>query len=130
MDSCHVRYLFHQMVLGQIEEHRRSHQPINIPFFDVFLRNLCQGQCLNDWSLCRCVSNINLSLELNPIFCCSSGSSVELKEDKCWEKVEVSSNHHRANKLTDKNPKTYWESNGCTGSHFINIYMHKGVVIR
>ncbi|XP_041922384.1 cullin-9 isoform X3 [Alosa sapidissima] len=89
-----------QMVLGQIEEHRRSHQPINIPFFDVFLRNLCQG------------------------------SSVELKEDKCWEKVEVSSNHHRANKLTDKNPKTYWESNGCTGSHFINIYMLKGVVIR
>uniref|UniRef100_A0A8C1H0Y6 Uncharacterized protein n=1 Tax=Cyprinus carpio carpio TaxID=630221 RepID=A0A8C1H0Y6_CYPCA len=89
-----------QMVLGQIEEHRRSHQPINIPFFDVFLRNLCQG------------------------------SSVELKEDKCWEKVEVSSNHHRANKLTDKNPKTYWESNGCTGSHFINIYMHKGVIIR
>uniref|UniRef100_A0A673C4V5 Cullin 7 n=1 Tax=Sphaeramia orbicularis TaxID=375764 RepID=A0A673C4V5_9TELE len=89
-----------QMVLGQIEEHRRSHQPINIPFFDVFLRNLCQG------------------------------SSVELKEDKCWEKVEVSSNHHRANKLTDKNPKSYWESNGCTGSHFINIYMHKGVVIR
>uniref|UniRef100_A0A8D0A1S4 Cullin 7 n=1 Tax=Sander lucioperca TaxID=283035 RepID=A0A8D0A1S4_SANLU len=87
-----------QMVLGQIEEHRRSHQPINIPFFDVFLRNLCQG------------------------------SSVELKEDKCWEKVEVSSNHHRANKLTDKNPKTYWESNGCTGSHFINIYMHKGVL--
>ncbi|XP_076018813.1 cullin-9 isoform X2 [Genypterus blacodes] len=89
-----------QMVLGQIEEHRRSHQPINIPFFDVFLRNLCQG------------------------------SSVELKEDKCWEKVEVSSNHHRANKLTDKNPKTYWESNGCTGSHFINIYVHKGVIIR
>ncbi|KAK5615777.1 hypothetical protein CRENBAI_022306 [Crenichthys baileyi] len=89
-----------QMVLGQIEEHRRSHQPINIPFFDVFLRNLCQG------------------------------SSVELKEDKCWEKVEVSSNHHRASKLTDRNPKTYWESNGCTGSHFINIYMHKGVVIR
>ncbi|XP_072104699.1 cullin-9 isoform X2 [Mobula birostris] len=89
-----------QMVLGQIEEHRRSHQPINIPFFDVFLRNLCQG------------------------------SNVELKEDKCWEKVEVSSNHHRASKLTDKNTKTYWESNGSTGSHYINIYMHKGVVIR
>uniref|UniRef100_H3B4Z7 Cullin 7 n=1 Tax=Latimeria chalumnae TaxID=7897 RepID=H3B4Z7_LATCH len=89
-----------QMVLGQIEEHRRSHQPINIPFFDVFLRNLCQG------------------------------SSVEIKEDKCWEKVEVSSNHHRASKLTDKNPKTYWESNGSTGSHFINIYIHNGVIIR
>ncbi|XP_030051562.1 cullin-9 [Microcaecilia unicolor] len=89
-----------QMVLGQIEEHRRSHQSINIPFFDVFLRNLCQG------------------------------SSMEVKEDKCWEKIEVSSNPHRANKLTDKNPKTYWESNGSTGSHYMNIYMHRGVVIR
>ncbi|EMP36547.1 Cullin-7 [Chelonia mydas] len=89
-----------QMVLGQIEEHRRSHQPINIPFFDVFLRNLCQG------------------------------SSVEVKEDKCWEKLEVSSNPHRANKLTDRNPKSYWESNGSTGSHYINIYMHRGVVVR
>lgn len=34
-----------QMVLGQIEDHRRTHRPINIPFFDVFLRHLCQGQC-------------------------------------------------------------------------------------
>ncbi|XP_029452598.1 cullin-9-like [Rhinatrema bivittatum] len=89
-----------QMVFGQIEEHRRGNQSINIPFFDVFLRNLCQG------------------------------SSMEVKEDKCWEKVEVSSNPHRANKLTDRNPKTYWESNGSTGSHYINIYMHRGVVIR
>lgn len=39
------------MVLGQIEEHRRSHQPINIPFFDVFLRNLCQGRLnVQSWS--------------------------------------------------------------------------------
>eukprot|EP00079_Xenopus_tropicalis_P031814 XP_017945585.1 PREDICTED: cullin-9 isoform X1 [Xenopus tropicalis] len=89
-----------QMVLGQIEEHRRSQQPINIPFFHVFLRNLCQG------------------------------SSVEVKEDKCWEKIEVSSNPHRANKLTDGNPKSYWESNGSTGSHYINIFMHRGVVAR
>ncbi|XP_075441109.1 cullin-9-like [Ascaphus truei] len=89
-----------QMVLGQIEEHRRSQQQINIPFFDVFLRNLCQG------------------------------SSVEVKEDICWEKIEVSSNPHRAGKLTDGNPKSYWESNGSTGCHFINIYMHRGVVMR
>lgn len=39
-----VPSVFLQMVLGQIEEHRRSHQAINIPFFDVFLRNLCQGE--------------------------------------------------------------------------------------
>ncbi|XP_075352794.1 cullin-9-like isoform X7 [Mycteria americana] len=89
-----------QLVLGQIEEHRRSHQPISIPFFDVFLRNLCQG------------------------------SSVEVKEDKCWEKVQVSSNPHRASKLTDGNPKTYWESNGSTGSHFITVHMQCGVVVR
>ncbi|XP_067148797.1 cullin-9 isoform X10 [Apteryx mantelli] len=89
-----------QLVLGQIEEHRRSHQPISIPFFDVFLRNLCRG------------------------------SSVEVKEDKCWEKVQVSSNPHRASKLTDRNPKTYWESNGSTGSHSITVYMQCGVVIR
>ncbi|KAM7118617.1 cullin-9-like isoform 3-T3 [Ciconia maguari] len=89
-----------QLVLGQIEEHRRSHQPISIPFFDVFLRNLCQG------------------------------SNVEVKEDKCWEKVQVSSNPHRASKLTDGNPKTYWESNGSTGSHFITVHMQCGVVVR
>uniref|UniRef100_A0A452TS24 Cullin 9 n=1 Tax=Ursus maritimus TaxID=29073 RepID=A0A452TS24_URSMA len=89
-----------QMVLGQIEDHRRTHRPINIPFFDVFLRHLCQG------------------------------SSVEIKEDKCWEKVEVSSNPHRASKLTDRNPKTYWESNGSTGSHYITLHMHRGVLVR
>ncbi|XP_032537914.1 cullin-9-like isoform X3 [Chiroxiphia lanceolata] len=89
-----------QLVLGQIEEHRRSHQPITIPFFDVFLQNLCRG------------------------------SSLEVKEDKCWEKVQVSSNPHQASKLTDRNPKTYWESNGSTGSHFITVHMQCGVVIR
>ncbi|XP_071277556.1 cullin-9 [Agelaius tricolor] len=89
-----------QLVLGQIEEHRRSQQPISIPFFDVFLHNLCQG------------------------------SSMEVKEDKCWEKVQVSSNSHQASKLTDRNPKTYWESNGSTGSHFITVHMQCGVVIR
>nr|XP_044632640.1 cullin-7 isoform X3 [Equus asinus] len=89
-----------QMVLGQIEDHRRTHRPINIPFFDVFLRHLCQG------------------------------SNVEVKEEKCWEKVEVSSNPHRASKLTDRNPKTYWESNGSAGSHYITLHMHQGVLIR
>uniref|UniRef100_A0A8V5G1R7 Uncharacterized protein n=1 Tax=Melopsittacus undulatus TaxID=13146 RepID=A0A8V5G1R7_MELUD len=86
-----------QLVLGQIEEHRRSHQPISIPLFDVFLHNLCRG------------------------------SSMEVKEEKCWEKVEVSSNPHRASKLTDRNPMTYWESNGSTGSHFITVHMQCGM---
>ncbi|KAM9016211.1 cullin-9-like [Ara ararauna] len=89
-----------QLVLGQIEEHRRSHQPISIPLFDAFLHNLCRG------------------------------SSMEVKEEKCWEKMEVSSNPHRASKLTDRNPMTYWESNGSTGSHFITVHMQCGVVVR
>lgn len=59
-----------------------------------------------------------------------AGSSAEAKEDKCWEKVQVSSNPHRAGKLTDGNPKTYWESNGSTGSHFITLHMQSGVVVR
>ncbi|XP_015746993.1 cullin-9-like isoform X1 [Python bivittatus] len=89
-----------QMVLGQIEEHRHSHQPINVPFFDVFLHYLCHG------------------------------CSTEVKEDKCWERVEVSSNSQQANKLVDGNAKTYWESNGSTGSHYINVYIHHGVIIQ
>uniref|UniRef100_A0A8C6VE26 Cullin 7 n=1 Tax=Naja naja TaxID=35670 RepID=A0A8C6VE26_NAJNA len=89
-----------QMVLNQIEEHRHSHQPINVPFFDVFLHYLCHG------------------------------CSTEVKEDKCWERVEVSSNSQQANKLVDGNVKTYWESNGTTGSHYINVYMHHGVIIQ
>ncbi|KAM6184616.1 cullin-7 [Rhynchocyon petersi] len=89
-----------QMALGQIEDHRRTHRAINIPFFDVFLRHLCQG------------------------------SSVEMQEDKCWEKIEVSSNQQQVNRLTDRNPKTYWESNGSAGSHAITLYMCQGILVR
>uniref|UniRef100_U3JDL2 Cullin 9 n=1 Tax=Ficedula albicollis TaxID=59894 RepID=U3JDL2_FICAL len=59
-----------------------------------------------------------------------TGSSMEVKEDKCWEKVQVSSNSHQASRLVDRNPRTYWESNGSTGSHFITVHMQCGVVIR
>ncbi|KAM5262887.1 cullin-7 [Ctenodactylus gundi] len=89
-----------QIILGQIEDHRRTRRPINIPFFDVFLRYLCQG------------------------------SSMDVKEDRCWEKVEVSSNPHWASKLMDCNPNTYWESNGSAGSHYITLHMRPGALIR
>ncbi|KAM4693441.1 cullin-9-like [Discoglossus pictus] len=89
-----------QMLLGQIEDHRHNQQQIHIPFFDVFLRNLCQG---SNW---------------------------EDKEEKCWEKIEVSSNPNGVKKLTDGNPKSYWDSTGSSGSHYINIYMCRGVMIR
>lgn len=122
------------MVLGQIEDHRRTHQPINIPFFDVFLRYLCQGSCLSPhYSM---YPHLHLSsLHTNQAVTATPshlppGSSVEVKEDKCWEKVEVSSNPQRASKLTDRNPKTYWESSGSTGSHYITLHMQQGVLIR
>ena len=58
------------------------------------------------------------------------GSSEERKKDKYWEKMEVSSNPHRASKLIDRNPKTYWESSGSAGSHSITLHMRQGVLIR
>ncbi|XP_077137981.1 cullin-9-like [Ranitomeya variabilis] len=89
-----------QMILEQIDDQRRRNQQIRVPFFTVFLRSLGH----ESWA--------------------------GQKEDKCWTKMEVSSNPRRANKLTDGNPKSYWESSGSTGSHYINIFMHRGVVIR
>ncbi|KAB0397887.1 hypothetical protein E2I00_004516 [Balaenoptera physalus] len=130
-----------QMVLGQIEDHRRTYRPINIPFFDVFLRHLCQGSCphllspaatpasVPPFPSCSLVPFLS-PLSTNQASRLPAGSSVEVKEDKCWEKVEVSSNPHRASKLTDRNPKTYWESNGSTGSHYITLHMHRGVLVR
>lgn len=59
-----------------------------------------------------------------------AGSSMEAKEDKCWEKVQVSSNSHQAGRLTDRNPRTFWESNGSTGSHCITVHLQRGVLIR
>lgn len=124
------------MVLGQIEEHRRSHRPINIPFFDVFLHNLCQG----DYSFRVDIDVLGmpsfgflLACARPKFFLCFllySGCSVEVKEDKCWERVEVSSNPHWASKLMDGNPKTYWESNGSSSSHYINVYMRQDVVVQ
>ncbi|XP_055469020.1 cullin-7 isoform X1 [Psammomys obesus] len=89
-----------QMALGQIEDHRRTRRPIQIPFFDVFLRYLCQG------------------------------SSAEMKKNRYCERVEVSSNPHQACRLTDRNPRTYWESSGSAGSHTITLHMHQDVLIR
>lgn len=40
---CPLQHIL-QMVLTQIEEHRNSHQPIRVPFFDVFLHYLCHGE--------------------------------------------------------------------------------------
>lgn len=55
---------------------------------------------------------------------------MDVQEDKCWKKVEVSSNPHRVGRLTDRNPKTYWESNGSAGSHHITVHMRQDVLVR
>ncbi|XP_040203798.1 cullin-9-like [Rana temporaria] len=59
-----------------------------------------------------------------------SSTKAEQKEEKCWEKMDVSSNPHRVSRLTDGNPKSYWESSGSLGSHSITIHMQRGAVIR
>nr|CAB3234807.1 cullin-9-like [Phallusia mammillata] len=83
-----------------VEDARRRQRPINVPLFDQLLDNLCRG------------------------------ADVEMKEDKCFDRLEVSTNQRQVSKLTDGNPKTYWESNGSSGAHWINIFMRKGVVVR
>ncbi|XP_076801667.1 cullin-9-like isoform X2 [Clavelina lepadiformis] len=83
-----------------IEDARQLQASLNIPLFDQLLSNLCKG------------------------------ADMEIKEEKCWEKLEVSTNQRHLPKLTDNNPKTYWESNGSSGAHWINVYMKKGVIVR
>ncbi|XP_068088703.1 cullin-9-like [Hyperolius riggenbachi] len=90
-----------QIVLAQIDDHRLHKQKLCLPLLDAFLQSLARA-C----------------------------TRTQQKEDKCWEKIEVSSSPHQANKLTDGNPKSYWESIGSSGSHYINIYMQRGVIIR
>ncbi|XP_039247976.2 cullin-9-like [Styela clava] len=88
------------VALRCMEDARRMQNTLGIPLLDRLFESLCQG------------------------------SDFDVKEDKCWEKIEVSSNPRQCSKLTDGNPETYWESNGSSGSHWINIFMKKGVVIR
>lgn len=119
------------MALGQIEDNRRTCRPINTPFFDVFLRYLCQGVCPPPCShfLC-CHQSSSVQPLRSPFLPPAPGSSVDVQEDKCWKKVEVSSNPHRVGRLTDRNPRTYWESNGSAGSHYITVHMRQDVLVR
>lgn len=111
-----------QMVLGQIEDHRRTH-----PAPSASTSSMCSSQihCAQGCRACTLTTQSPHLQVFPPRICqagapplpvCPAGSGMEVKEDKCWEKVEVSSNPHRASKLTDRNPKTYWESNGSAGA--------------
>lgn len=55
---------------------------------------------------------------------------MEVKEDKCWEKVEVFFNLYWVSKLMDYNFKIYWEFNGSIGFYYIILYMYCGVFVR
>ena len=52
------------------------------------------------------------------------------EKDQWWDRVEVSSNGHRKDRLVDGDPTTYWESAGRSGSHHIRFYMKKDLVVR
>ena len=51
-------------------------------------------------------------------------------QEKCWERIEVSSSNYHKDHLTDGNKLTYWESSGRSGSHWIRLYIKKDVTIR
>ncbi|XP_078483844.1 cullin-9-like [Ciona intestinalis] len=110
--SCEKQRILHNKLLAVVlggcistalqcvEEARNRCSDINIPLFSQLLENLCKG------------------------------ADVEMKEERCWERLEASTNQRHVLKLTDGNPKTYWESNGSSGGHWINVYIKKGVIIR
>ena len=52
------------------------------------------------------------------------------QKDNCWEKVEVSSNSHRSSRMLDNDSSTYWESTGRSGSHWLRLYVKKGLIIK
>lgn len=59
------------------------------------------------------------------------GGTVSIGEkDQWWDRVEVSSNGHRKDRIVDGDPTTYWESAGRSGSHYVRFYMKKGLVVR
>ncbi|KAM9316190.1 cullin-9-like [Gastrophryne carolinensis] len=90
-----------QIVLSQIDERRLSQRGATLPLLDVFLSGLA-GAC----------------------------TGVEQNQDKCWERLEVSSNPQQAGRLTDGNPKSYWESSSSSGCHYITLHMRDGVLVR
>lgn len=79
---------------------------------------------------CAVTSRLPYQPLRSPFLPPAPGSSVDVQEDKCWKKVEVSSNPHRVGRLTDRNPRTYWESNGSAGSHYITVHMRQDVLVR
>ena len=66
----------------------------------------------------------------NGIYIPAGGSVSIVEKNQWWERVEVSSNPHAKDNLTDGDPTTSWESAGRSGNHWIHIFMKKGVVIR
>jgi len=52
------------------------------------------------------------------------------ENEKWWEKIEVSSNPQKKERLVDNDTATYWESSGRSGTHWVRLYMKKGLVVR
>jgi hypothetical protein len=90
-----------QLCLSRIDEARSSHTPLSMLHVEQLIRQLCMDSDL-----------------------------VTPSDGQCWEKIEVSSNNYRKTRLTDGDKHSYWESSGSSGSHWVRLYMLKGIVIR
>ena len=52
------------------------------------------------------------------------------EENKCFEKIEVSSNAKLRERLVDGDPATYWESQGRSGTHWVRLFIKRNLVIK
>ncbi|CAI8007075.1 Cullin-9, partial [Geodia barretti] len=92
-----------EMMLNSVEDSRRAWSPLFVPKFSAFVKYLSAGS--------------------------GGGLSMALR-DNCWEKTEVSSNSHRSSRILDNDSSTYWESTGRNGSHWLRLYMKRGLIIK
>ena len=61
---------------------------------------------------------------------CEGGPLKSGSKESGFDKAEVSSNSFRLQKLFDGDSSTYWESSGRSGTHWIRLHFHHGMVIK
>lgn len=123
----------------EIENERRSKSYPCLPYLSTFIRFMSNGKsvmCNVHIYTYTCRSHFiyfyYLSSLSTPSFslpCLDNGVFVSGR-DKCWDRVEVSSNEYRKMRMLDGDLSTHWESSGSEGSHWIRLHMIKNVVVR
>ena len=114
-----------EMILTGVEDSRREASPLYIPKFSAFVKYLSAGSGMS-----LLPASLPLLHPPTPLPPPPGGGLSMAQRDNCWEKVEVSSNSHRSCRMLDNDSSTYWESTGRSGSHWIRLYVKKGLIIK